>query len=73
MTKEEILQKLVYSNGLLHEDILKAMDEYGRQCFEASRESEIKIITGFDMDWKIPVKMYDYYEDYLKEQENEKN
>lgn len=62
MTKEEILEKYTEWEGCIairnEEDILKAMDEYGKQCFEAGSHS---LLNGIYGDGWLS------YEDYLKE------
>lgn len=74
MTKEEILKKTcevfqVDGDKLYYEkQVLKAMDEYGRQCFEAAREK-----PSLENMYEYVTKDYVYeeYEDYLKELEND--
>lgn len=70
MTKEEILEKYTEWEGCIavrsEEDILKAMDEYGRQCFEAGIDAHASFMRGnyrFDID--------KFYQDYIKEMEDE--
>lgn len=68
MTKEEIikqnldLQGIHFVHSLVKEAYLKAMDEYGRQCFDAAREYVPDLFGYFDAMLK-----YETYEDYLKE------
>lgn len=71
MTKEEIikqnldLQGIHFVHSLVKEAYLKAMDEYGRQCFDASKEMDESCELYFDR-----LDKYQIYEDYLKELEN---
>lgn len=71
MTKEEILMKYLNVDPsrtneiLLRECIHRAMDEYGRQCFDASKEMDESCELYFDR-----LDKYQIYEDYLKELEN---
>lgn len=65
MTKEEILKTCevfqIDGDRLYYErQVLKAMDEYGRQCFDAAREYEPDLVGYFDAMLK-----YHTYEDYL--------
>jgi hypothetical protein len=65
MKKEEILMKYLNVDQsrtneiLLRECIHRAMDEYGRQCFEAGKDSTYDSFT--------PIGKPETYEDYIKE------
>ncbi len=70
MTKEEILMKYLNVDPsrtneiLLRECIHRAMDEYGRQCFDVSKEMDESCELYFDR-----LDKYQKYEDYLIELE----
>jgi hypothetical protein len=76
MTKEEILFKHSFkNNGRIMEQkewLLEAMDEYGKQCFEAGIKACIYYYKDIRINPSYPFDIDKFWNDYLKELENEK-
>lgn len=71
-TAEDILNDqtplaLYAKDSWVKNNMLKAMDVWGKQCFEAARKYGRSKYTG------KPIRSYDNYEHYLKSLEEEQN
>jgi hypothetical protein len=72
-SKEEIFKSLFELRCIPYRELtLKAMDEYGRQCFEAGIKACIHYYKDVHINPSYPFDIDKFWSDYLKELENEK-